>query len=138
MAYLKTQYKRMQAGGAVTADEPVGNSAWREAPKPEFSTEPAVEDNAKRNALLAARRAQRNAPQHDMPLSTRGYSAPVSRETPSSYEDLQRGMRGGNGTITLGNAEKEAARIAGVSEEEYARQLVRLRDLKRDGFYGGS
>jgi hypothetical protein len=97
--------------------------------------EPEPDDTAKRDALLVARRTQRNAPQSDMPLSSRGYSAPVSREAPSSYEDLQRGMRSGSGSITLGPAEKEAAKIAGVSEAEYAFQMVRLRDLKRDGFY---
>jgi hypothetical protein len=97
--------------------------------------EPEPDDTAKRDALLVARRAQRNAPQPDMPLSSKGYSAPVSRESPSTYEDLQRGTRGGNNSINLGPAEKEAAKIAGVSEAEYAFQLLRLRDLKREGFY---
>jgi hypothetical protein len=188
MAYLKSQYKKMQSGGAVAPDEPPrepsveerinalnlpeharefirkhetlvtdeavnaratavhdellaeGHRAYGPSYMREMETrmfgEPEADDTAKHDALLVSRRVQRNAPQPDMPLSPRGYSAPVSRETPSTFEDLQRGSRGGN-SITLGPAEKEAAKIAGVSEAEYAYQLVRLRDLKRDGFYGG-
>jgi hypothetical protein len=62
-------------------------------------------------------------------------SAPVSRETPS--------WSGGKGTgrssrVTLTPAMKEAARIAGVSEEDYARGLMRLAEEKERGNYGGS
>jgi hypothetical protein len=187
MAYLKTQYRKMQSGGAVPPDEPAreptlderidaladippharewirqhdsvvtdeatnakatalhselladghrayGPSYMREMEARLFP-EPEPDDSSKRDGLLAARRAQRSAPQADMPLSSRGYSAPVSREAPSSYDDLRAGVRSA-GQITLGTAEKEAAKIAGVSETEYAAQLLRLRQLKSEGFY---
>jgi hypothetical protein len=133
MAYLKTQYRKMQTGGAVAPEpEPEPVEAWLDD-----EPEPEPDVDVKREALLIARRAQRSAPSPDIPLSTRGYSAPVSRQMPSSYDELRSGVRSG-GAITLGAAEKEAAKIAGVSEEEYAYQLLRLQEFKRNGHYGGS
>jgi hypothetical protein len=41
------------------------------------------------------------------------------------------------GRITLTMAQKEAAAIAGISQAEYALQLVRLREEKAQGFHGG-
>jgi hypothetical protein len=57
-------------------------------------------------------------------------SAPVSREAPN--------LGGGNATpsrVELTSEQREAARIAGVSEVEYARNLLRLNQMKRDGHY---
>jgi hypothetical protein len=60
-------------------------------------------------------------------------SAPPSRETPTAS-----GYRGDNGQrITLNAAQKEAARISGVSEMEYAQNLLRLNEEKKNGSYGG-
>ncbi|WP_316200801.1 MULTISPECIES: hypothetical protein [unclassified Bradyrhizobium] len=66
-------------------------------------------------------------------------SAPPSREgtIAASYMggreyDLSQGR------ITLTGAQKEAARISGISEREYAAQLLELRARKQAGDYGGS
>lgn len=56
-------------------------------------------------------------------------SAPVSREPPTPSG--QRTTR-----ITLTPAQREAAKSAGISEVEYAQQLRRLQELKRQGMYG--
>jgi hypothetical protein len=42
------------------------------------------------------------------------------------------------GSITLTPAQKEASRISGLSEVEYARQLIRLREEKAQGNYIGN
>jgi len=57
-------------------------------------------------------------------------SAPVSREAPS--------LGGGPATpsrVTLSAEQREAARIAGVDEVTYARNLIRLNELKKQGHY---
>jgi hypothetical protein len=57
-------------------------------------------------------------------------SAPVSREAPN--------LGGGNATpsrVELTSEQREAARIAGVDEVTYARNLLRLNQMKRDGHY---
>jgi hypothetical protein len=59
-------------------------------------------------------------------------SAPVSREVPSAS-----GQRAGNGKTTLSAAEKEAAKMSGVTEVEYARQKIKLAQMRADGTYGG-
>jgi hypothetical protein len=60
------------------------------------------------------------------------YSAPISREVPSgSYSDRP-------GTVRMTPAMKEAARISGVSEREYAENVLRLREEKKSGNYGGA
>lgn len=56
-------------------------------------------------------------------------SAPVSRETPSAGG--QRSTR----SIRLTPDQKEAAKLAGISEVEYAKQLQKLNELKGDGNY---
>ncbi len=63
------------------------------------------------------------------PLRRSAVSAPPSREPPTQ------GLR--STQIKLTPAQKEAARIAGVEEKEYAKQLMRLRDEKANGNYGG-
>lgn len=57
-------------------------------------------------------------------------SAPVSRETPSTPTT----PRGGK--ITLTQDQREAAKIAGVTEAEYAKQLQKLNAMKANGTYG--
>lgn len=82
---------------------------------------------------LGMREAPRTNSEHDEPpvRSTRReaaiVSAPVSREgsTPAS------GRRAGD--ITLTSAQKEAAKIAGITEAEYAKQLVKFNKAKEDG-----
>lgn len=59
-------------------------------------------------------------------------SAPVSREAPSSS-----GARS-NSPIRLTAAQREAAKLAGISETEYAKQLVNLNNAKANGNYGGA
>lgn len=58
-------------------------------------------------------------------------SAPVSRETPSSS-----GTRN-SANETLTKDEREAAKIAGITEAEYAKQKRRIREMKANGSYGG-
>jgi hypothetical protein len=75
---------------------------------------------------------QRAAPAQSAPQPrqrTNIVSAPVSREVPTAS-----GSRDG-GKITLSNEQKEAAKIAGITETEYARQLLRLNGMKASGEY---
>jgi hypothetical protein len=58
-------------------------------------------------------------------------SAPPSREVPSSNGSRDQGR------VTLSLQQKEAARISGISEEEYAMQMLRLRQEKEAGHYTG-
>lgn len=58
-------------------------------------------------------------------------SAPVSREAPSSPD----GDRGGLVKLTL--AQREAAKIAGVTEKVYAENLSKIMKMKANGTYGG-
>jgi len=58
-------------------------------------------------------------------------SAPVSRDTPSASGRRQENSE------TLTRDEQEAARIAGVSNAEYAKQKKRIREMKANGSYGG-
>lgn len=59
-------------------------------------------------------------------------SAPVSREAPPD----SKGERPGQ--VRLSAAQKEAARISGLSEKEYAEQVLKLRNEKLNGNYGGA
>ena len=54
-------------------------------------------------------------------------SAPPSREVPTSDYSAS---RDGHGRINLSHNQKEAARISGISEADYAKQLMRLRGRK--------
>lgn len=57
-------------------------------------------------------------------------SAPVSREVPQNN-----GSRS-SGTIRLTAAQREAAKMAGITETEYAKQLVKFQQEKDNGNYG--
>jgi hypothetical protein len=70
-----------------------------------------------------------------MPDRSRFVSAPVSRE---SYANGSLDASGNRpGSVRLSVAQKEAARYAGISEVEYAKNLLRLREEKEAGNYGG-
>lgn len=58
-------------------------------------------------------------------------SAPVSREAPSTSTTTRN-----NGEIKLTVAQREAAKIAGVTEKVYAEQLQRITKMKANGSYG--
>jgi hypothetical protein len=59
-------------------------------------------------------------------------SAPVSREAPAGSRPTRPSQ------IRLTKAQVEAARMAGVTEAEYAKQLIKLGEFKADGHYGES
>jgi len=74
-----------------------------------------------------------NKEEPDDEPQTRGriVSAPVTREVPTSQGQDR------TGRITLSVAQKDAAKIAGITEKEYAEQLIKLREHKTNGMYGG-
>lgn len=59
-------------------------------------------------------------------------SAPVSREVPMSSSTARK-----PGQVTLSAAQKEAAKLAGITEAEYAKQVIRLQQEKMNGNYTG-
>lgn len=67
----------------------------------------------------------------DEPTQRPIVSAPVSREAPTGS-----GQRSAS-QIRLTTAQREAAKMAGISETEYAKQLVALNQAKANGSYGG-
>lgn len=69
--------------------------------------------------------------QQDTSRKTSILSAPVSREVPSTGSGQRQ-----SGRVTLTRDQIEAAKIAGVSPAEYARQLVKLNEMKANGEYG--
>lgn len=58
------------------------------------------------------------------------YAAPVSR---SEAPNFSSGGRGHQTKITLSREEVEAAHFSGVSQEEFARQKIKMEDYKRRG-----
>lgn len=65
----------------------------------------------------------------DEPEPPRRVAAPVSRGNGRNSDGLR------PGEIFLTQAQREAARASGITEQEYARQLLRLRELKQQGYY---
>lgn len=63
---------------------------------------------------------------------TNNVSAPVSRESPPSSS----GERPGQVRLTV--LQKEAAKIAGITEKDYAENLLKLKAEKLNGNYGGA
>jgi hypothetical protein len=61
------------------------------------------------------------------------FSAPVSRETQANGSYNSYGDRPGR--VTLSVAQKEAARFAGISEVDYAKGVLELRERKANGDY---
>lgn len=74
-----------------------------------------------------------NKEEPDDEPQTRGriVSAPVTREVPTGNS----GERAGRVTLTV--AQKDAAKISGISEKDYAEQLLKLKEHKSNGMYGG-
>jgi hypothetical protein len=70
---------------------------------------------------------QQPQPERRVPVS-----APVSREVASSAS----GSRQSNDKVTLTADQKEAAKMSGVTEVEYAKQLLRLKQMRESGEYG--
>lgn len=64
------------------------------------------------------------------PQRTSIVSAPVSREAPSTLEK----KRGGK--INLTQEQREIAKLAGISEAEYGKQLMKINEMKANGSYG--
>lgn len=58
-------------------------------------------------------------------------SAPVTREAPSS------GGARSVSQVRLTAAQRESAKLAGITEAEYAKQLLKLNEAKANGSYGG-
>lgn len=59
-------------------------------------------------------------------------SAPVSREVPSGGGGQRPSTR-----ITLTPAQKEAAKMSGLSEADYAKNLIKMNEMKANGTFGG-
>src|SRR5262249_3667796 len=80
---------------------------------------------------MQMRATQDRAPPPAEPKRSPVYSAPVSRDVPSA----RTGRRDG-GRVTLTPAEQEMALVSGVSLEEYAKQKLKLAQMKASGEYG--
>jgi len=93
-------------------------------------------DNSAVDRAIADARTSRARPSANVePAQTSqrsAVSAPPSRESPSWTGGQSTGRR-----ITLTPAMREAARISGISEEQYAKGLLRLREEKERGNYTG-
>lgn len=74
---------------------------------------------------LGYRQAQAAPARKSIPLS-----APVSRDAPTLT-----GAPASPSRITLTQAQREAARIAGIDEFTYAKNLLKLNSRKKDGYY---
>lgn len=74
---------------------------------------------------VAAQADPEPEPRRSMPMS-----APVTRESPSISTGRASPTR-----VELSPAQREAARFSGVSEVEYARNFLRLQELKKQGHY---
>jgi hypothetical protein len=137
--YVHSKYKsrKFATGGAVILGH--GETAIMRPPPGE---PPAIEvpsdipeDAAPADqvaATIARARSFRETPEVHQPVSERSIvSAPVARES-VSYSGRREDRPG---SITLSIAQKEAARIAGITETAYAQQLIRLREAKANGDY---
>ena len=83
---------------------------------------------------MQQRAAQDRTPEPPQPkpmsLSAAHVSAPVSRDIPSGGNGQRR-----PGSVTLTPDQLDAARISGVSPADYAKQLLRLNEMKAAGEY---
>lgn len=131
--YIRSEYKKPKKfaiGGAVILGQ--GESAIMRPPPGEPPPIDVPEDAAPADqvalAIQRARSFRNDVPAVKVsPISERFVSAPVSRESVSfsgKREDRP-------GRITLTPAMKEAARISGLSEVEYGRKVLLLREAKQ-------
>jgi hypothetical protein len=144
--YVRSEYraKKFAAGGAIVFDNgdtlvmkpppaPIGVPDDIPGVALQSPESPAPADQVA--ATIERARSFRETPEVRQPVSERSFvSAPVAREAMSwsgRREDRP-------GRITLTIAQKEAAAIAGVSEVQYAEQLIRLREEKANGNYIGN
>jgi hypothetical protein len=97
-------------------------------PKPAAAAATRVTDDMQR--LAAQDRATQPPPRQRSYASI--VSAPVSREVPSTGS----GRRQNSSRVVLTPQEQEMARISGVSLETYAREKLRLAQMRADGTYG--
>lgn len=88
-----------------------------------------------KKALFPSGEQVTTVPEHDQETQQRAsmMSAPVSREAPTSGGQRQSATR-----VTLTREEKEFAKISGVSEADYAKQKIKLAEMKSQGIYGES
>lgn len=123
---------------AQIASMAVGTLAQRNiqrgSPEYESALGPMVEQMIASAKAMAAPPATPSAPLATEPAMERRIpvSAPVSRDVPSGNFD------GLPSKVTLSPAEREHARLAGISELVYAQNKLRLMQLKKSGFYSES
>jgi hypothetical protein len=116
---------------AYQAGHEQDSDAFHRAVKANFDARMMPRPNLSMDISIPERAPQLPSHGHDRMASY--VSAPVSRETSvNGYDHGDRGSR-----VRLSIAQKEAARIAGITEKEYAEQVLRLRQEKRDGYHGG-
>lgn len=141
--YVRSEYKKPKKfaiGGAVVLGS--GEDAIMRPPPGEPSPIDVLDDipeNVPAADQVAAAIAKARNPRSEMPLpdvrqpvSGRFVSAPVSREATMSWTGKREDRPG---SITLTAEQKSAAKIAGISEVEYCRQLIRLKEAKANGDY---
>jgi hypothetical protein len=86
---------------------------------------------------VVKRKAAKVESDYDSPNSRSMISAPVSRDWgTTATSGAVNGERPGQVHMTV--AMKEAARISGLTDREYAEQVLELRRRKSEGDYGGS
>ena len=137
--YVRSAYraKKFATGGAVITDDGGSTLVMKPPPGPMAVPEDISEDIAPVDQVAAAIERARSfrelVPDLPKPIEDRSLvSAPVSRET-MGWSTGRTESRPGR--LTLSMAQREAAKIAGVSEAEYATQLLRLREAKDNGDY---
>lgn len=143
MVYLHSRYKsrKFATGGAVilgNGEDAVMRPPPGEPPPidvPDDIPEDAAPADQVAATIERARSFRNDVPAvKQSPVSERRFSAPVSRES-VSYSGKREDRPG---RITLSIDQREAAKIAGISEVQYAEQLIRLREEKAQGNYIGN
>lgn len=135
--YVRSEYKKpkkLALGGAVILGQ--GENAILRPPPgdvppiavPDDIHEDAAPVDQVAAAIQRARSFRNDVPAVKVqpPVNERFVSAPVSRET-VSYSGKREDRPG---RMTLTAAQREAAKISGLSETEYARNLLLLREAK--------
>jgi hypothetical protein len=120
---------------AIAAGLVDGSPEYFTALEQQLATLPRPNGNAEHLAKEMQARAAENGQQQPQARSESRvqYSAPVSREVPSAGSGTRP-----PGKITLTAQQKEFARISGISETEYARNLLKLNQMKALGEYNES
>lgn len=137
-AKLADMHWKVVDTGLEAYSEPYFAEIERRLSKPEVSAD--IVSEAVDKVLSEARRSApkpmvEDEPDHSFQSSRRVYSAPPSRESRSS--NGSRYLLNDPRSVVMTPAMKEAASIAGISIEEYSRQVLRLRQEKELGNHGG-